>query len=304
MARRKAQDLEGRQAKLAALKAEEARRRRRLVLSLTAVGAVVVVIVGLVVIKLATGQSSSAGGRQGTSSASNAVVDAVASVPASAFDKVGVGAVKSAPAPITKGQPLTANGLPRVLYVGAEYCPYCAAERWAVVAAMSRFGTFHGLGETTSSAQDVYPSTATLSFHGATYDSPYLSFSGYETESNQRQGSSYAPLDTLPAADQKLFDTYDAPPYVPAQSQGAIPFVDLGGRYLISGASYDPGVLQGMSHLQVARALSDPKSQVAQSVLGTANVITARLCTLTDDKPADVCGSAGVTAAAKALNGQ
>src|SRR5438552_15983758 len=26
--------------------------------------------------------------------------------------------------------PLTADGKPLVLYVGAEYCPYCASERW------------------------------------------------------------------------------------------------------------------------------------------------------------------------------
>jgi hypothetical protein len=88
---------------------------------------------------------------------------------------------------------LTANGKPLVVYVGAEYCPYCAAERWAAVIALSRFGTFSGLGQTHSSSTDVYPNTATLSFHGASYTSQYLQFQGVETQSNQPQGTGYAP---------------------------------------------------------------------------------------------------------------
>lgn len=293
-----------RQAKVAAIRAEEARKRRRLVLSLSAIGAVVVIVVALVVVKVATNQTGSADTQSaGPSGASAQVTAAVANVPQSVYDKIGAGTVQLPPRPIKGGQPLTANGKPRVLYVGAEYCPYCAAERWAVAAALSRFGTFHDLGQTTSSARDVFPSTPTLSFHGATYSSKYLSFTGYETETNQPQGSSYAPLDKLTAADQKVFATYDAPPYVPAQSAGSIPFVDFGGAYMISGASYDPGQLKGMTHLQVAKALSDPSSPVARSVDGTANLVTAALCRLTQNQPANVCSSSGVTTAAKSLTG-
>ena len=36
---------------------------------------------------------------------------------------------------------LTEAGLPEMLYMGAEYCPFCAAERWAMVMALSKFGT-------------------------------------------------------------------------------------------------------------------------------------------------------------------
>jgi hypothetical protein len=32
-----------------------------------------------------------------------------------------------------------------MLYIGAEYCPYCAAERWPLVMALSKFGTFSNL---------------------------------------------------------------------------------------------------------------------------------------------------------------
>ena len=43
------------------------------------------------------------------------------------------------------GSPLTAKGRPEVLCVGTEYCPYCAAQSWALIVALSRFGMFTGL---------------------------------------------------------------------------------------------------------------------------------------------------------------
>jgi hypothetical protein len=194
---------------------------------------------------------------------------------------------------------LTQGGLPRVLYVGAEYCPYCATERWAVVAALSRFGTFSNLGQTTSSASDVYPSTATLSFHGSTFASSTIAFTGVEEQSNQVVNGQYAPLDTLDAADQALVTKYDAAPYT--TSAGAIPFIDIGNKYIIVGASYNPQVLQGKTAAQIAAALSDPTSDIAKGAIGTANVITAAICTTMKNPPAAVCTSAGVQAGAKAL---
>ena len=50
--------------------------------------------------------------------------------------------------PTPKQPPLTARTgkkKPELLYIGAEYCPYCAASRWPLIIALSRFGTFKGL---------------------------------------------------------------------------------------------------------------------------------------------------------------
>jgi len=33
-----------------------------------------------------------------------------------------------------------------VVYIGAEYCPYCAVERWPLIVALNRFGTLTNLG--------------------------------------------------------------------------------------------------------------------------------------------------------------
>jgi hypothetical protein len=286
---------------VAEMRAAEARaeRRRRLVLAGAVVAAVAIVVVALVSIGLSSGNKS--GTAKASSTASAAVLKDIAGVPAATFDTVGAGTTTGG---ITKisAPALTQDGKPRVLYVGAEYCPYCAAQRWPLTVALARFGTWGKLGQTESASQDDFPNTPTLSYHGASYRSDYLSFTGVETTTNKPTGSGYQPLDTLSATDQKLFDTYNKPPYVKGQG-GAIPFADLGGRYVSSGASYTPQLLAGKSHAQIAAALKDPSSPVAKAVDGTANVYTAALCTLTGNKPGNVCTSTGVTKVASKLTG-
>jgi hypothetical protein len=272
-------------------------RRKRMAIAGAAVGAVVLLLGILVGVKLAGG-----GGQSGTPQsaaqqpASATVLAGVTAVPASLLDQVGVGQVNALPKTVS-GQPvLTDQGKPLVLYVGAEYCPFCAAERWAVVMALSRFGTFTNLGQTHSASGDAYPNTATLSFHGARYTSQYLSFQGVETESNQLVGNGYAPLDTLTTSQQQIVTKYNAPPYVAASSAGTIPFIDFANQAVISGASYSPQLLAGMSADQIATALKDPTNPITQAVGGTANAITALLCRLTGNQPSAVCTSAAVTA--------
>lgn len=266
-----------------------ATRRRRLITVGTAVGAVVAVLVALVIVKAATGGPAPKSGQK-AAPAQSTVTALVAGVPGATFDAVGAGSSVTPPKALT-GAALTSGGQPRVLYVGAEFCPYCAAERWAVAVALSRFGTFAGLGQTTSSPSDVYPSTATLTFHGATFTSRYLSFNGKELQSNQASGNSYANLDSLDSADRTLWQS----------KGGGYPFVDIGGRWLISGASYNPGLLQGKTQQQIAAQLSQPTSAISQAVVGTANDITAAICTTTGMKPEPVCSSPGVTRAAAKL---
>jgi hypothetical protein len=200
--------------------------------------------------------------------------------------------------PIT-GAPLTANGKPEMLYIGAEYCPYCAAERWAMIVALSRFGTFTGLGTVHSAARngageaEPYPNTPTWTFVNATYTSPYLTFTPVEGYTNipDTSNGEYTVLETPTKAEAALQAKYDVPPRVPAGDQGAIPFVDFGNQYMIAGASYNPGVLAGLSWAKVAADLSDQNSVVAKSIDGTANYITAAICKLTNNAPASACTS-------------
>lgn len=300
MARRVEQKAAARERIAAQLAAQQAaERRRRLLLAVGAVVLVVVIVGGLVTIRLVGGGKKTATGPTGA--ANSQIVSALSSIPDSTFAAVGSAGVSAAPSAINNAPALTDNGKPKVLYIGAEYCPFCAAERWPVTVALMRFGTFSGLGTTHSASGDVHPNTPTLSFHGATYTSQYLAFTGVETTTNEVQGNSYKPLDTPSAADQQTLQTYDNPPYVAKDSAGSIPFIDLGNKFVGSGATYDPALLAGKTQQQVADALKDPANPIAKAVIGSANVYTAAICKLTNNQPANVCSTGAVTAAAAKL---
>ena len=69
----------------------------------------------------------------------------------------------------TPAPPLTIGGKPAIVFISEESCPFCAAERWPLVVALSHSGTWSDLGSTRSSATDIYPDTATFSFRNARY---------------------------------------------------------------------------------------------------------------------------------------
>jgi hypothetical protein len=250
---------------------------------------VLAVVLVFVIVKLNGGKpaASAQGASNGpTGSSLAAVVNNVTSVPASTLNTVGNGggAVTGKPTTIS-GTTLTENGKPEMLYIGAEYCPYCAAERWAMIVALSRFGTFSGLSTIHSSSTDVYPNTPTWTFYKSSYTSPYLTFTPVETTTNVADASNtppYVTLQTPTAAQQALVTKYVGP-------GGTIPFIDFGNKYLISGASYNAGLLAGLSWSTVATDLSNPSSPVAQAVDGTANYITAAICKMTGNQPASAC---------------
>jgi len=248
------------------------------------IGLVAVVAVGAVLIyAIASSNGGSGDNISGRKPAPAAVVTKITTVPTSVITKVGTGSTLGLPKPID-GKPIVVDGKPGVLYIGAEYCPYCATERWAMVNALSRFGTFTGLKITNSSTTDVDPGTKTLSFYGSNYTSDYIHFTGVETEDNNK-----AKLESLSSAQQTILSTYDAAPYVASNSAGSIPFVYFNGEYLISGATYDVGVLQGKTWDQIATAMNDPSSAIAKGAIGAANGITAAICLTTKNQPTNVC---------------
>jgi len=257
---------------------------------------VVIVIGAIVAVKLANNSSTTSS--TGSSLASPALMSKITSLEPALFEEVAGGTASKLPQPLPAGTPaLTSNGLPEILFLGAEYCPYCATERWPMVIALSRFGTFTNLGTTTSSSTDVYPSTATFAFHGSTYKSKYIVFTPVEETTNQPDGAGgYTKLDTPTAAQQALIDTYDAPPYVPASSKGSIPFIYFGGQFLITGSTYDPSVLQGKTQDEIADDLSNPNSDIAKGAIGAANSITAAICTMTKNQPSNVCDTSMIKA--------
>jgi hypothetical protein len=249
--------------------------------------AIVVIVIGIAGVLAATSGSKKIANDP---PASAALVKAVTSVPKTVFDQVATGTATAAPKKLN-APALTQNGKPRIVYIGAEYCPYCATERWAMVTALSRFGTFTGLKTTHSSSTDVFSNTQTFSFHGSTYTSPYLVFTPVETETNQTQGDGHATLETPTAEESQLLATYDVAPYSgpDSSSAGAIPFLYFAGKYVSVGATYDPTILQGKSATTIAAALSDPTSTIGKGAIGAANGLTAAICSVTGNQPAAVC---------------
>ena len=293
-----------RRERIAAQRAAERRaeQRRRILIASGSIIAVVAIVVAFIVIKANSKPPASSASNGPTGAALASVVSDLTSVPASTTDKIGNGGgqVNATPKPVTNGTPLTANGKPEMLYMGAEYCPYCAAERWAMIQALSRFGTFSGLSTVHSASvngagqAEPYPNTPTFTFHGSTYTSKYLTFTPVETQTNipDKTTGTYTLLETPTKDQQALLTKYDAPPYVPSGSQGAIPFIYFGGKYIIAGASYNPQVLAGLSWSKIASEVkNNPNSDVAKAVVGTANYITAAICKMTGNQPASACTS-------------
>src|SRR3984957_15940668 len=274
--------------------AEQAQvRKRRLYLAGGSIIAVIAVVVAFVLASSNGGSSGAAPGSTAappTGSEVTSVVGQLTSVPASTLDQVGAGTTQANPTSIT-GPALTSAGKPEVLYIGAEYCPYCAAERWAMIVALSRFGTFSGLAPIRSAAKDgggnaePFPLTPTWTFAKSSYTSSFLTFTPVEGFTNipDKATGFYTVLQPPTAAQQALLNKYDA------AFQGAIPFIDYGNKFMSVGASYNPAILSGLTWAQIADDLHNPSNTVAKSVLGTANFATAAISSLTNNQPASAC---------------
>lgn len=216
-----------------------------------------------------------------------AVVAEITQLPASEFETVGQGTANNTIKPVS-GTPLTGStGKPEVLYVGAEFCPYCAAQRWALIVALGRFGTFSGLTTTSSSSSDVYPNTPTFTFRNATYTSQYIDFRAVEASDRDQK-----PLQSPTSAEQQLVSKYGT---------GSIPFVDFGNRYVLNSATYLPDPLTGQSWKAIADELRDSNTPQAKAIVGSANLVTAAICKMTTEQPAQVCSSAMIQGLEKKL---
>jgi hypothetical protein len=263
------------------------------------VGIAVIVFVVLIATSSKKGGVNTTDATSGSTPASASLIHSLSTVPMSTLETIGFG---SASKPFKISAPaLKAKNKPEVFYEGAEYCPYCATERWAMAVALSKFGTFKTLRTSHSSNTDVYPDTQTLSFYKAQYSSPYITFTPLEIYTNIANSIGYTALQTPTAAQTAFVNKYDAAPYVSKKSSGGIPFIDFGGKHLITGATYDPQVLQGLSVSDISSMLAstDQTDAVARGVDGAANTMIASICQMTNNQPGNVCTPAMQTLESK-----
>ena len=264
--------------------AQKAEQRRRLLTVAGATLLVLVIVVAIVVVKSLTSQKQA-----GSAKLSNSTFAGLTTVPASTLAQIGTGPLPAANLPIRPINDTTlasSSGKPEFLYIGAEFCPYCAAMRWSMAVALSRFGTFGTLKGIHSTSHDIYPNTATLTFYKQKYTSPYLTFTPVENETVAE-----TPLQPTTRQQQAIWVKYDT-----QNGQQGFPFMYFGGKVVITGPMFNPGVLKGLAWSQIAGQLSNSSSVVAQNVNGTANYITAAICRMTNDTPATVCKAAPIPA--------
>lgn len=195
-------------------------------------------------------------------------------------NQIGAGNVSVIPQPKYGLNATVINGKPAVVYIGAEFCPYCAVTRWGMIIALMRFGTFSNLHYMTSSATDAAPSTPTFTFYNSTYTSKYITFIPVETTVNYG-GPDYPTLQKPNQSELNLITQFN-----PGQS---IPFIDFGNKSVQVGSLILPGILSNVAWNGTIENLSSPNTPIAQNIVGTADVYTAEICRMTNFTPANVC---------------
>jgi hypothetical protein len=178
-----------------------------------------------------------------------------------ANDRIAFSSVRS----ISNRPPLSAAGLPGLLLAGPDSCAACELESWAVVDALSQFGTFSDL-QLSQSAVTRRPLVRGITFRKASYGSPYVSF-------GIAKSSSGVPL----------------------------PSVDVANKYADVGSPTSPAAAGGLFWTTLAGSLSRPNTAVGQAIDGTAELLTAEICESTAGVPAEVCGTAAVQGYQKRL---
>lgn len=255
---------------------------RRNLIALASGAAVALVIIGFIFYAQSQNKAAAVGIGDAVP---QSILSQLSGVSAKTASTVGTGGLQSIFEPTPPNvPPLTSKGLPEVVYVGAEYCPYCAADRWSTIIALDRFGSFSGVTLMKSSSGDVFPNTATFSFRSATYTSKYIVFNATETQ-DRNNGT----LDTPSTEAIAALTTYDVTPYT--NQAGGIPFMSFANQWVTTSSPYDPTVLKDMSWQQIAAQLNNPNSAATKSIIGTANYQTAAICKLTNNQPANVCSA-------------
>jgi thiol-disulfide isomerase/thioredoxin len=182
---------------------------------------------------------------------------------------------------------LLEGGKPLVFFMGTEWCPFCASERWALVEATSRFGQWSGLGELHSrNGEDYFQALPTYDLTHATYSSDYI---GVRHKELDTVGGD--PLEKLGSLEQGLVDEND--------QWGGIPFLFAGGasgRYTVE-LPFSPGLLQGETFASLRKAVAaETSSPAAAAIDGQADAITALICKLDGRRPASVCAKGSIPA--------
>ncbi len=265
---------------------------------------IAIILVGALIVIRNAKQTDDTSDIETITPAPTSLLMTLAHVPASSSNAVGVSSptnpitppTATGNAPLWESSTAGAGARPVVFFYGAEFAPYAAAERWPLVVALSRFGTFGQLGLMQSSSSVAFSDTPTFTFWHAKYSSVWIDLQTNERYSSLNPtGAGYTPLEIPTARQSASVAVYDT-------SAKTFPLLDIANHFVVVGSSFSPTVLDGLTQTQIADDLAYPANPVTQAVLASANEITAAICSVTGDRPAAVCAARGVTAAAAKMN--
>jgi hypothetical protein len=260
--------------------AQEAHRRRQR--NLIIAGAVVAAVAILAAVLVITGLSSSKPKATPRTPLTPAELQHLSSVPMSTL----VAATKKMTPPNSPSNgnppPLTSGGKPEMLYIGAEFCPICATERWPMMVALAHFGTFNNVSQTSSAALDG--NIPTLSFYGSSFASPDMVFTPVETTTNQPKGNYYEPLQAPTAAQQARWSK-------DLNGNLSFPYINMGAKYLLNTSQFPDTVLQGSTFSTIMGDVGNNSTTIGLNIDAAAGFLVRYLCNMTGNKPAGTCAA-------------
>ena len=184
----------------------------------------------------------------------------------------------------------TKSGKTLVFFLGAGFCPFCAAERWSIVEALKNFGTWQNLQEDFSAEKDEkYLNIPTFNFVNASYSSSYVEFQAIETADRH-----------FNAVDNEGKDHYDIlENYNPDQ---IIPFTLIDGQFMQAGSGYSPKLFEGLNHDKVREQILDLQSTLGSSIKNETAFLTALICFTLKDFTGEVCENSRITELVKQIS--
>ncbi|MGB9168189.1 MAG: DUF929 family protein [Nitrososphaeraceae archaeon] len=149
----------------------------------------------------------------------------------------------------------TISGKKLIFFLGAGFCPYCAAERWAIVEGLRKFAEWKELIENHSaSTNEKFLNIATFDFSHFKYESSFVEFRGNEIADRDSKGK-----EILEKIDKEILETYN-PDHL-------IPFLLIDGQFMQFGTGINPESLEKLNHEEIRKMISDENSVVGKSII-------------------------------------
>jgi hypothetical protein len=159
----------------------------------------------------------------------------------------------------------SSTATPVVEYLWSARCGACVLENLVVASSLIELGgTFKGM-----SALSFGGSFSSVGF--GTYRGPVV------FEPVEMVGPPGARSGTPTPQAKGQYELYDTSPYT--TSKATLPFLDVASHYVTVGSAVPGSLVSGLSLRQIAAALQSAHGKVAQAIIGSANIITAGVCT-------------------------